>query len=153
MTTQQKTVVMPRGSILSIYSDGAYHKVSEHNRSEFSITPQRIESIKRMANGSLRKFFIADKQTFNVSWSMLPHTAALTVDGQWGAKDLKDFYASTSGQGTFNILVNQATDSTNQSTLLLGALEYTVSFTSASFTIIKRGLEPFWSVSLSMEEV
>ena len=142
---------MPRGSILWIKSGGTYYKVSEHNRSEFNIDPQRIEKVQRMSNGSLRKFWVADKKTFSLSWDMLPHSTALTVDGGWGAKDLRDFYYGVGGQGTFDIKVNLATNGTDQSSS--GFEEYTVSITNASFAIQKRGIEPHWSVSLSMEQV
>jgi hypothetical protein len=142
---------MPRGSILWIKSGNTYYKTSEHNRSEFTINPQRIEKVQRMSNGTLRKFFIADKKTFTVSWDMLPHTSALTVDGGWGASDLRSFYEGSGGQGTFNIKVNLATDGTNQSSS--GFEEYTVSITNASFIVLKRGIEPHWNVSLSMEQV
>jgi hypothetical protein len=142
---------MPRGSILWIKSGGVYYKVSEHNRSEFTINPQRIEKTQRMSNGTLRKFFIADKRSISLSWDMLPHTSALTVDGGWGAKDLRDFYYGSGGQGTFDIKVNLATNGTDQSSS--GFEEYTVSITNASFVVLKRGIEPHWSVSLSMEQV
>lgn len=142
---------MPRGSMLWIKSGAEYYKVSEHNRSEFTISPQRFEKTQRMANGSLRKFWVADKKVFNVSWEMLPHTTALTVDGGWGAKDLRDFYYSEGGRGTFNIKVNLATNGTDQSSL--GFEEYTVSITNASFVVLKRGIEPHWNVSLSMEQI
>lgn len=145
------TMSMPRGSILWIKSNGTYYKVSEHNRSEFTISPQRIEKVQRMSNGSLRKFWVADKKRFSLSWDMLPHSTSLTVDGGWGAKDLRDFYYSSGGQGTFDIKVNLATDGTDQSSS--GFEEYTVSITEASFVVLKRGIEPHWSVSLSMEQV
>ena len=144
-------ISMPRGSILWIKSGGTYYKVSEHNRSEFSIDPQRIEKVQRMSNGTLRKFWVADKKTFSLSWEMLPHSTSLTVDGGWGAKDLRDFYYGSVGQGTFDIKVNLATNGTDQSSS--GFEEYTVSITSASFTVLKRGIEPHWNVSLSMEQV
>ena len=142
---------MPRGSILWIKSGGVYNKVSEHNRSEFTISPQRIEKVQRMSNGSLRKFWIADKKTFSVSWDMLPHSTALTVDGGWGAKDLRDFYYGSDGQNTFDIKINLATNGLDQSSS--GFEEYTVSITNASFVVLKRGIEPHWNVSISMEQV
>jgi hypothetical protein len=46
--------------------------LSDHNRSEIGITNQRIEQRQRMANGTMRSFFIADKLTIDTSWSMLP---------------------------------------------------------------------------------
>jgi hypothetical protein len=142
---------MPRGSILWIKSGGVYYKTSEHNRSEFIVSPQRIEKTQRMSNGSLRKFFVADKRSISLSWDMLPHTSALTVDGGWGAKDLRDFYYSSAGQGTFDIKINLATDGTDQSSS--GFEEYTVSITNASFVVLKRGIEPHWNVSISLEQV
>lgn len=142
---------MPRGSILWIKSGGVYYKTSEHNRSEFTVTPQRIEKTQRMSNGTLRKFFIADKKTFSVSWDMLPHTSALTVDGGWGASDLRSFYEGSAGQGTFDIKINLATNGTDQSSA--GFEEYTVSITACSFVVLKRGIQPHWNVSLSLEQV
>jgi hypothetical protein len=46
--------------------------LSDHNRSQIGITNDRIEQRQRMANGTMRSFFIADKLTINTSWSMLP---------------------------------------------------------------------------------
>lgn len=142
---------MPRGSIISVNYGGTYYKLSEHNRSEFTISPQRIEKTQRMANGTLRKFFIADKKTFSVAWDMLPSSSALTVDGAWGAEEMRTFYESSDGRGTFKIKVNLAKNGTDQTSS--GYEEYTVSFTSASFIVLKRGLQPHYSVSMSMEEV
>lgn len=141
---------MPRGSILWIKNNGTYYKLSEHNRSEFTMSPTRIEQTKRMANGSLRKFWVADKKIFSLSWDMLPESSTLTVDGGWGAADIRSFYESVDGRSTFKVKVNLATDGTDQSST---ATEYTVSITNATFIVQKRGIQPHWSVSLSMEEV
>jgi hypothetical protein len=46
--------------------------LSDHNRSQIDITNERIEQRQRMANGTMRSFFIADKLTVNMSWTMLP---------------------------------------------------------------------------------
>jgi hypothetical protein len=154
---------MPRGSILQIQAhdlsanggDGAlkYNKVTEHNRAQFDIQNERIEKQQRMANGTLRKFYVADKKTFNLSWDMLPSYRTLTVDGAWGAEDLRSFYASTEGQGSFNIRINLAKDGTNQENTSGKYEQYTVVFGSCSFTVLKRGIQPFWNVSLMLVEV
>ena len=155
------SIFLPRGSALQIQGydsstnggDGTYkyNKITEHNRSAIEINPMRIEKTQRMANGSLRKYFIADKKRFSVSWDMLPAYRTLTVDGKWGAEDLRTFYSSTEGKGSFNIRINLAKDGTNQESSSYE--EYAVVFGDCSFTVIKRGLQPFWNVSLSMEEV
>jgi hypothetical protein len=152
---------MPRGSLLLIQAtdlainggDGTvkYNKVSEHNRSEFNVGSNRIEEFRRMANGSLRKFFVAEKRTFTVSWDMLPSYRTLTVDAAWGAQDLRSFYNSTEGQGAFNIRVNFAKTGSNQESS--GYEQFNVMFKDASFTVVKRGLQPHWSVSITLEEV
>jgi hypothetical protein len=82
---------------------------------------------------------------------MLPSYRTLTVDGAWGAEDLRAFYESSEGQGTFNIRVNMAKNGSSQESS--GYEEYTVNIVSASFSIVKRGLQPFWNVSLSLEEI
>jgi hypothetical protein len=46
--------------------------LSDHNRSQIGISNDRIEQRQRMANGTMRSFFIADKLTIDTSWSMLP---------------------------------------------------------------------------------
>ena len=46
--------------------------ISDHNRSPIDISNQRIEQRQRMANGTMRSYFIADKLTVSASWSMLP---------------------------------------------------------------------------------
>lgn len=155
------TVKMPRGSILQIQGydsianggDGSlkYNKVSEHNRSQFDISTDRIEKQQRMSNGTLRKFFIADKKTFTLSWDMLPSYRTFTVDGAWGAEDLRTFYSSAQGQSSFNIRVNLAKDGTNQESA--NYEQYNVVFSNCNFTVLKRGTQPFWNVSITLVEV
>jgi hypothetical protein len=154
-------ISLPRGTLLQIEAKDplstppstslAWRNISEHNRSEFNADNMRIEQSQRMSNGTLRKFFVADKKKFNVSWSMLPSYRTLTVDGYWGAEDLREFYASDEGRGTFKIRINFAKNGVSQAST--GYEEYTVSITDCSFSVVKRGLQAHWNVSLSMEEV
>jgi hypothetical protein len=129
-----------------------YRRVSEHNRTDFQVGTNRIEKVQRMSNGLMRKFFIADKKTFSVSWQMLPSFRTETVDGAWGAEDLKSFYESIAGQGEFNIRINYASnagDTDNTATYDV----HKVVFTNASFDVVKRGIQPFWNVNITLEEV
>ena len=134
-------------------------KLSEHNRQPVSISTTRIEQSKRMSNGTFRKFFIADKQEIYVSWNMLPSFSTFTVDGGYGAVDLKSFYEGTaaksagalSGQSTFDVSINYGS--------VTRQLEMV--FTGCSFEIVRRNVkektgdtpQEFWNVSISMEEV
>jgi len=152
---------LPRGSVLWIEAKDllatpagttkTWNKVSEHNRSPLEINVERIEAITRTSNGTLRKNHIADKRSFSMSWEMLPSYRDLTVDGGWGAEDLRQFYLSDDGKKTFNIRINLAKTGSDQSSS--GYESYTVSFSNCSFSVLKRGLQPHWSVSLTMDEV
>lgn len=154
-------MILPRGSIFSIEAKDLlatpagttkiWNKVTEHNRSEFSIVPERIEKVVRTSNGTLRKNYIADKRKFSTSWDMLPSYRTLTVDGAWGAEDLRSFYLGEEGQQAFKIRLNIAKNGTSQESS--GYEEYTVIISSIDFSIAKRGLQPHWNVSLTMDEV
>ena len=134
-------------------------KLSEHNRQPLSLEHNRIEKSQRMSNGTLRKFFIADKKNFSTSWEMLPSRSDLTVDGGYGAVDLQEFY-STIGTNTFKIKIVYGQKLSGQNTVAREEY-YTVNFTSCSFSVLKRNVkgkitdpsQEFWSVSISMEEV
>lgn len=160
----QRTTFLPRGSAIQIYArdlllnpnaqiptDQKWIKLSEHNRGDISMEIQRIEQSQRMANGSLRKFFVADKKEFSLSWTMLPGSRIYTVDNLWGALDLIEFYNSDEGQSTFDIRLNFAKSGTNQESS--GFEPYTVSCKSFSATLVKRGEVPFYNVSMTMEQV
>lgn len=150
------TVYLPQGSILFIdNSDTAtpsWQKVTEHNRAPLGLDTERFEKIQRMSNGTLRKIFIADKKNITTSWSMLPSYSTMTVDGGWGAEDLRTFYHSAKGQKSFKIKIAYSAARTE---------EFTVSFTSCNFTVNKRNVkanstmaaQEFWDVSIALEEV
>jgi hypothetical protein len=53
-------------------TESSFIILSDHNRSSIDISNERIEQRQRMANGTMRSFFIADKLTVSVSWSMIP---------------------------------------------------------------------------------
>lgn len=146
-------LVLPKGSVLyfdtSTTSTPTWQKISEHNRQEFLVNNNRIEQSVRMANGTLRKFYVADKKTYSTSWSMLPSTSAFTVDGGWGATDIKTFYEGI-GKGAFKIKINYSTDGTDQSSTATPIL---VMFRECSLNLVKRGVEAHWNVSLALEEV
>jgi hypothetical protein len=146
-------LILPVGSALFIQdANNAWQKLTEHNRSPVSVDTQRFEKTSRMANGSLRKLFIADKKSVSTSWSMVPSYSTMTVDGGWGAEDLRTFYLSAKGQGTFNVRIAYTSTRTE---------EFLGSFTACSFNLIKRNVkenaantpQAFWDVSLSLEEV
>jgi hypothetical protein len=46
--------------------------LSDHNRSEISMTKQRIETRQRMINGIMRSYHVDDKINISLSWNNLP---------------------------------------------------------------------------------
>jgi len=157
------TVYLPVGSLLYIDTSATdtptWAKLSEHNRQPMSIGQNRIHKVTRMGNGTLRKFFIADKREFSTSWNMLPSFSNMTVDAGYGALDLKSYFEGTKGQGVFKLKIvygkNQTTPFADREEI------FTVSFTSCSFEVIKRNVknlsadpaQEFWNVSIAMEQV
>jgi hypothetical protein len=118
--------------------------ITDHKRSPLAISNERIEKSNRMANGTLRKYVVADKRTFTVSWEMLPRDTAKTVDGFWGGSAMESFFHSTTGSFTLEITEGDGT-----------VTNYTVMF-SGDFDkeIISRGGNTdLWNVSVSMVEV
>jgi|SRR4051812_30728465 ATP adenylyltransferase/5',5'''-P-1,P-4-tetraphosphate phosphorylase II len=116
--------------------------ITDHNRQQLSVDVERIEKKQRMANGTLRKYIVADKRSFSTSWTMLPKITAKTVDGFWGADAIEEFYNTVSG--SFSLELSDGDGET---------YTYNVMFSDFSKTITKRGSVDFWEVSVSMEEV
>lgn len=146
------STVATRNNLIASNKDTlAFRRISEHNRSDLSIGTNRIKQSTRMANGTLREFIIADKKTFSTSWSMLPSYRNETVDGAWGAEDLKLFYESLAGQTAFRIKINtsQSASSAESSTSNI----YTVIFNGFDCSLVKRGIQSYWSVNLTLEQV
>jgi hypothetical protein len=146
-------ITLPVGSALFIQDAvGVWQKLTEHNRAPVSIDVERIEQTARMSNGSLRKLFIADKKNVSTSWNNIPSYSSMTVDSGWGAEDIKTFYLSAKGQGTFNVRIAYNSARTE---------DFVASFTSCSFNMTKRNVkekaadtaQAFWDVSISLEEV
>ena len=132
-------IYLPKGSIMKWNGN----KITEHNRSEFQMSPERIKSSQRMANGTLREWVAATKWTFDASWDLVPADTARTVDGAWGGKAMESFF--TSNIGPFTLVVTNG-DLTTQT--------YTVVFKEFDKTIISRGgTTDAWNVSVSLEEV
>jgi hypothetical protein len=130
--------VFPKNAIMEWNNN----KVTDHNRSELNVSVERIENVKRMANGTMRKYVIADKRSFKVSWSDLPHLTPYTVDGFWGGRDIESFYNTTVGSFALKI-----TEGDGVQTIV------NVMMTDFDKTITKRGLYDFWDINVEMEEV
>ena len=95
---------------------------------------------------------------------MLPSFSNLTVDGGWGAIDIKNFYEGSIGQGTFKVKIVYGK---NQTSPYADRIEGDTSFVTVSFTgspnfeVVKRNVkdnatdpaQELWNVSISLDEV
>lgn len=118
------------------------NKISDHNRSPLSVSVNRIEDSARMANGTMRKYIIADKRTFTTDWADLPQSSALTVDGFWGKNEIEAWWNTHTQPFVLTVYYGDGTHD-----------QWTVMMTKYSADISKRGAYDFWKVSVEMEEV
>jgi hypothetical protein len=159
-----------RPSMLSVqsadYAAGATLILSDHNRSPLSIAYDRIEMRDRMANGSMRSYFIAEKRTFGLSWENLPSRATgpagigmqgstrLTSDGYAGANDLVAFYETVRGPFTLNVYADDSSISSWSNLIgpsgTAGIANISVYFSAFSANVQKRG-QYFDLVNVTME--
>jgi hypothetical protein len=116
--------------------------LSDHNRSEVSIDWEIFEKRTRTANATLRKYHVAKKKGFDVSWDDIPGTDTYTVDNYAGAEDMDDYFAANMGSLTLTMRFDHDDVQT-----------YQVMVKSFSLTPKKRGKYTFYDASLSLEEV
>jgi len=150
------TIYLPVGSILYFNTT---LKISEHNRQPVSLSKNRIEKQLRMSNGTLRKFYVADKESINVSWNKLPSFSTYTVDGGYGALDIKSFYDGTASKASGALSGRSSFDVT----ISYGGTTKTMEMMFSSFSLEINGRnvkqatgdtpQEFWNVSLTLEEV
>lgn len=132
-------MILPLGSIIKLNGND----LTEHNRKALEISWEPFEGSHRMADATLRKFVIAKKKSWSISWDDVPSVSAKTVDGKWGADDLWAFYESTPGAITLVVKNGDLTQDT-----------YTVVITDFTASINKRGRNyDLYSMSLKLEEV
>lgn len=130
---------LPIGAIVKFGSN----KLTDHNRDAVSISWDKIEYKKRMANGTLRRFVVADKRKIKISWTNLPKADNQTVDHFWGALSIIDFYQST--PGAFTITLTYGDNSTE---------DLSVMFDSFNHKISKRSkYTDLYDIDLTLEEV
>lgn len=133
-----KQMTLPKRQLIEF--DG--NLLTDHNRSELKIGTERIEKPNRMWDGTMRKFVIADKQTFSFSYENLPKTTNWVVDGKWTGKNIRDFYRAK--PGPFELKINHGD----------GEVEtFTVMFEKFDMSIVKRGAYDMWQVSVELIEV
>lgn len=99
--------------------NSTWYKLTDDNREPIQSNPVRIEQVQRMANGSMRKYVIANKNVIESSWRYVPAASgtlytgggvsgpfSATTDGYYGAAFLKAFYNKYVFQPIYVRIVN-----------------------------------------------
>lgn len=87
-----------------------WYKLTDHNRKELQVNAEVIESAKRMANGKMRKYVVAQKTKLSTNWSYVPSKSSLTVDGNKSSAWLDSFYDANVGLPIYLKLVSGGID-------------------------------------------
>lgn len=133
------------GNLVDIMFDGNTYEFSDHNREPLTVDTERIEVTRRTAKGARRRYHIADKVSFSVSWSNLPSNNTRTVDGKMGADDLEAMYKAN--LSTDEVIVTLADED-------LGTTSYIMHIVGFSKTIVKRYKDSYlYDVTIDFEEV
>lgn len=136
-------LILPIGTGMTFKVGSTEYKLSDHNRKEISVSMERIENRKRMADATMRTFVVAQKRTWKTSWEDLPKNDNQTADGFWGALSIIDFYQDT--LGSFDLILTFG-DNTREAR--------TVMFNDFSFNLTKRSTyTDFYDIDMSLVEV
>jgi hypothetical protein len=150
--------------------------LSDHNRGDISFNTNRLENRKRMVNGHMRSYHIADKMNVSFSYNLLPSRSfdgnpefdsngiatdlgltEYTADGGAGGAELLEWYSSNPGSfymflsydkpQNFTVGIYEKLDKYSD------VMEVFVS--DFSYNVIKRGgtNHDLWDISISLEEV
>lgn len=157
--------------------------LSDHNRSDLDIRNERIGTQKRMVNGRLRSYHIADKLSISTGWDMLPsrsyyqypdfnssgaspykkvNNEEFTVDGGAGGSDMLEWYERYTGSFWVYLSYDKKQNfreledpDAEYNNLNKYSQIIEVMFTNFSYNVVKRGNGnfDFWNINLELEEV
>ena len=150
--------------------------LSDHNRTDMSFSPQRIEQRQRTINGRMRSYHIADKLQMSVSWNNLPsrsHNAnpdfsyetstasstEYTTDGGAGGGELLDWYENHKGPFWMFLAYDKYKNFSTSENPYAHLSQYNqilqVYVSDFNYTVVKRGgsNHDLWNITVSLEEV
>lgn len=140
----------PLNAIMYWHDGTSFVKVTDHGRSPFSESVERIESSHRMADGTMRRYTVAKKRSWNISWENLPSTnlraaqgGMTTADGGMSGEEIEAFHDTEDDAFQMQIWSNGNTLETT-----------TVMITDFTKEIVKRGPRvDIWNLSITLTEV
>jgi hypothetical protein len=142
-------------------ADTDFLYLTDDSRSELQIAIERIEYKKRMINGRMRSYHVADKKTFSVSWQDLPSVRdelsetrfGGTTTGWASSQQMLDWHKNHTD--SFYLTLVYDTPEAAPNVPLKYSLEYyNVFFEDFSYVITKRGTtHDLWDISMTLVEV
>jgi len=137
-----------------------FYYLTDDNRSELSISSERIEYRKRMINGRMRSYHVADKKTFSVSWddletlntSVSEYLQKNTNKNIASAKEMVEWYNNHNGS-FYLTLVYDAPNSNRNIDVKYRLEYYEVFFQDFSYAIKYRGADKdIWNINMVLVE-
>lgn len=119
------------------------NQITDHNRRPVSVSYSKFQNEKRMVDAMLRRFVVAEKRTWKVSWEDLPTDSEYVFEGFWAGEDIRSFYEETPGE--FYLTLTYGPGETEEVLVMFDSFNYSVSKRTVDFD--------FWDVDLSIVEV
>jgi hypothetical protein len=165
------------GSLNVLDADAEFIILSDDNRAPIEFKTTRIENRKRMINGRMRSYHVADKLNINLSWNMLPSrsyfgnpnfntttgesnkTESCTSDGGAGGVEILRWYENNQGPFWLFLSYDKYSNFDGTADRYSHLAEYSqvveVYISNFEYSVQKRGghTDDFWNISISLEEV
>lgn len=138
-----------------------YLYLTDDSRSSMQIAIERIEYKKRMINGRMRSYHVADKKTFSVSWSDLPSSNSEISESRFSGSstgwasgpEMLEWHVNHPDSFYLN-LVYDTPDAAVGVPLKYRLETYNVFFDGFDYSVTKRGsAHDLWDLSMSLVEV
>jgi hypothetical protein len=132
-----------------------WQKLTDHNRDPIDVSTEIIETQARMANGRMKKYVVAQKNTISVSWNYVPSKTSETADLNHGAAWIESFYRSNVSSPIYvKVVASELNSSGNFVTAQTGSKVYTVFMNNFSKTIVNRTkISDYVNMSIDFTEV
>lgn len=142
------------------------NKITDHGREPLSVSSERFGTDQRMHNGSLRRFNVAKKRTWTITWNMIPSVNGVTdgistADGGYSGSQIEAFYEANDSSFRMVLRNGSAIDQATPIGASTAGTPYEdadfegvdVMITAFSKEVVKRGIVDLWNMSVTLEEV
>lgn len=121
------------------------NEVTDHGRGELSESTEKLMNENRMVDGTLRRYVVAEKRSWSISWENLFSKDEGVVDGFWSGESLLQFYKDTPGEFWLTITMG---DGETEKVLVM--------FRQFSHSVQKRtqnAIGDLWTLEIELVEV